>query len=146
MAHEKSGTDLAPKNWGEPQRFLGHPQHPYSPPKPYSFTVVDRETGKESPSEARRIRRNTAIMEQEYVPEMATPGLNSIIRRLVNDVKRQFTGPDRARAMRTARKVADDPRMQETSALGGRVSRPLDAPSSEAIRERIIREMTGGSP
>lgn len=146
MAHEKSGMDLAPKNRGEPQRFLGHPQHPYSTPKPYSFTVVDRETGKENPSEARRIRRNTAMMETEYIPEKVTPGLNSIIRRLINDAKRQFASPARASAMRTARKVADDPRMQETSALGGKVSRPLDAPSSEAIRERIIREMTGGSP
>ena len=91
------------------------------------ITVVDRKTGKEDPSEARRIKRNTAIMELEYIPEMATPGLNSIIRRLVNDAKRQFSSPERARAMRTARKVADHPRMQEKGLTGSR-SKPLDAP------------------
>ena len=91
------------------------------------ITVVDRETGKEDPSEARRIRRNTAMMELEYIPEMATPGLNSTIQRLVNDAKRQFAGPERARAMRTARKVADHPLMQEKGLTGSR-SKPLDAP------------------
>ena len=91
------------------------------------ITVVDRKTGKEDPYKARRMRRNTAILEQEYIPEMATPGLKSIILRLVNDAKRQFSSPERARAMRTARKVADHPRMQEKGLLGSR-SKPLDAP------------------
>ena len=91
------------------------------------ITVVDRKTGKEDPSEARRIKRNTAMMELEYIPEMATPGLNSTIRRLLNDAKRQFAGPERARAMRIARKVADHPRMQEKGLTGSR-SKPLDAP------------------
>ena len=91
------------------------------------ITVVDRKTGKEDPYKARRMRRNTAILEQEYIPEMATPGLKSIILRLVNDAKRQFSSPERARAMRTARKVADHPRMQEKGLTGSR-SKPLDAP------------------
>ena len=91
------------------------------------ITVVDRKTGKEDPYKARRMRRNTAILEQEYIPEMATPGLNSIIRRLVNDAKRQFSSPERARAMRIARKVADHPHMQEKGLTGSR-SKPLDAP------------------
>jgi len=115
------------------------------------ITAVDRKTGKEDRPKSRQIEQANTFLEWEYPAERSGSivtggGLNSIIRRLVNDIKRQVVSPEYARAMRAARKVADHPYMQEKTGLGGRISRPLDDPSSKQIRERMIREMSPSSP
>ena len=92
-------------------------------------TAVDRKTGKKDPVATKKIKKSNKLLERTYPSEMTGMGggLQSPIRRGVNDLIRQFVSDEDARTMRTTRKVADHPRMQEKGLTGSR-SKPLDAP------------------
>ena len=92
-------------------------------------TAVDRKTGKKDPVATKRIKKSNELLERTYPSEMTgmRGGLRSPIQRRVNDLIRQFVSDEDARTMRTTRKVADHPRMQEKGLIGSR-SKPLDAP------------------
>jgi len=92
-------------------------------------TAVDRKTGKKDLVATKKIKKSNKLLERTYPSEMTGMGggLQSPIRRGVNDLIRQFVSDEDARTMRTTRKVADHPRMQEKGLTGSR-SKPLDAP------------------
>ena len=104
--------------------------------KTLEITAVDRQTGKKDKAATKRIERSTKVLERTYPSERreGPTGLSTSVRRTINDAIRQFVSEDDARTMRTARKLAKHPNMQEKSAFGFKQSKPLSRSGGGSVR------------